>query len=292
MIPVILFAYRRPDLLSRTLASLRINAVPRIYAFSDGPRDESVAADVAAVRELLRAVDWTPVELKAADRNLGISPSQLRGITTVLAQHEMAVIIEEDLEFGPGTYAFMCEALRRYRDEPRAMGVTAWNHARVTPRGVTQPYFTGRMSALVWGTWRRAWDGMLDRTALQLRDECLARGIDPARFGSDLVESVVHEEERGMWDIRFNLHMLAKRGLFLFPATSMVRHTGYGPRATNSPDAAGWDDAPEPAPPLEGIVWPSVVEQPGSALLWQAAMSPPKRSLRGRLRARLRRWLS
>lgn len=288
MIPVILFAYRRPDLLGGTLASLRANAVPKIYAFSDGPRDASVEADVAAVRALLRAIDWTPVELQAAKRNLGISPSQLQGITSVLARHEMAVIIEEDLEFGPGTYAFVCEALRRYREEPRAMGVTAWNHARVTPRGVTQPYFTGRMSALVWGTWRRAWDGMLDRTALQLRDQCLADGIDPARFGADLVDSVVHEEERGMWDIRFNLHMLAHRGLFLFPAVSMVRHAGYGPRATNSPTAGGWEDTPGPAPALDAITWPSVTEQPESARLWKAAMAPPRRSWRARIRGLFR----
>lgn len=284
MIPVVLFAYRRPDLLSRTLASLRANHVPHIYAFSDGSRDAAVADDVQAVRALLRAIDWTQVELAAADRNLGIAASQLQGISSVLAQHEMAVIVEEDLEFGPGTYAFVCEALRRYRDEPRAMGVTAWNHARVTPRGTTQPYFTGRMSALVWGTWRRAWDGMLDRTAVQLRDECLAAGIDPARFGSDLVDSVVHEEERGMWDIRFNLHMLARHGLFLFPAVSMVRHIGYEPRATNSPNAAGWDDSPGPAPALESIVWPTVAEHPGSARLWRAAMAPRRRPWRALIR--------
>ncbi|MEA3248011.1 MAG: hypothetical protein U9Q74_17825 [Gemmatimonadota bacterium] len=283
-IPVVLFAYRRPDLLARCLASLRANDVSRIYAFSDGPRDASATSDVAAVRALLKSVDWAPLELVAADGNLGVSSSQFRGISAVLDRHEMAVVVEEDLEFGPGTYAFVCEGLRRYREEPRAMGVTAWNHARVTPPGVTQPYFTGRMSGLMWGTWWRAWDGILEKTARELRDDCLARGIDPGRFGADLVESVVHEEERGMWDIRFNLHMLARGGLFLFPARSMVRHTGYDPRATNSPHSAGWEDVMEPAPSLASVEWPAVVEQPGSARLWRAAVAPPRPSWRARLR--------
>ena len=117
VIPVILFAYRRPDLLRRCLASLRANDVPLIYAFSDGPRDDTVSADVVEVRSLLHAVDWTRVELTESPINLGVSPAVLQGITAVFARHEMAVIVEEDLEFGAGTYAFVCAALRYYRDE-------------------------------------------------------------------------------------------------------------------------------------------------------------------------------
>ena len=293
VIPVVVFAYRRADLLQRTLESLRANSVPLIYAFSDGPRSAAGAAEVdavRAVRSVLRGVDWTRIEVTEAPENLGISPSQFRGITSVLDRHEMAVIVEEDLEFSAGTYAFVCAGLRHYRNEPRAMGVTAWTHPRVTPAGVTQPYFTGRMSALMWGTWRRAWTGILDATAVQRRDECLAKGIDPSRFGSDLVDSIVHEEERGMWDLRFNLQMLARGGLFLFPATSMVRHTGYDPRATNSPTGAGWEEVVEPPPPLERIRWPEVVEQPGSAQLWRRAMDPPSRSLLSRVFRRLAAW--
>ncbi|MBI3568270.1 MAG: FkbM family methyltransferase [Gemmatimonadetes bacterium] len=293
MIPVVLFAYRRADLLRRTLASLRANDVPMIYAFSDGARDASVAADVAAVRAELRTVDWTRITIVESPVNLGVSESEQRGITRVLAEHEMAVIVEEDLESVPGTYAFLCTALTRYRDVPQVMGVTAWTHPSVTPPGVTQPYFTGRMSGLMWGTWRRAWDGMLDATALERRDECLARGIDPSRFGRDLMDSPIHEQQLGTWDIRFNLHMLARGGLFLFPATSMVQHIGYDERATNSPHAAGWEPVSAPAPAPESIVWPSDVrEQPGSAERWRLAIDGPPVPLVRRLARRTRLGLA
>jgi hypothetical protein len=290
IIPVALFAYRRADLLERTLASLRANGVSKIYAFSDGPREPSVALQVDEVRAVLRGVDWCAIEISESSTNRGIGVAMLSEVSKLFERHESLVIVEEDLEFVPGTYAFLCAALQHYRDDPRAMGVTAWTHARVTPRGVTQPFFTGRMATFVWATWRRAWAGMGDATALQRRDECLAEGIDPARFGDDLVESPKHEVEKAMWDVRFNLHMLARRGLFLYPAASMVRHTGYDSRAMNLPSEAGWEDVVVPAPVVRDIRWPTAIEYPGSDLLWRCALNAPKRTLLSRTRKRISLW--
>lgn len=56
-IPVILFAYSRPDHLRQTLDCLRDNNVPLIYVFSDGPRTPDKAPTVARVREMLRVID-------------------------------------------------------------------------------------------------------------------------------------------------------------------------------------------------------------------------------------------
>lgn len=290
VIPVVLFAYRRADLLRRALASLRANDVPLIYAFSDGPRDAEVAAEVAEVRAELRAVDWTRIEIAEASVNLGVATAELQGIEGVLEHHEMAVMVEEDLEFGPGTYDFICAGLRHYRNDSLAMGVTAWNHPRLTPAGVTQPYFTGRMSGLMWGTWKRAWSGMLEATALKRLQECRAKGIDPSRYGDDLLHAPADDEAKGMWDLRFNLHMLARDGLFLFPALSMVRHTGYDARATNSPDGTGWTDVVSMPPNLAEVRWPAVLEHPGSAAPWRTAMNAPRRTWLSRIKRRFDRW--
>ncbi len=275
-IPVVLFAYRRPDLLARTLASLRANRVPLIYAFSDGPRDISVEADVTEVRHLLRAVDWTDLVLVEQPTNIGVGESELSGISRVLSEHEAMISCEDDLEFGPGTYQYLCSALEHYQNDARVMGVTAWNHAKVTPPDVSsQPYFSGRMCGLLWGTWRRAWQGVRDQSAEELNALCAARGIDSSAYGDDLPKAAIHELEYGLWDLRFNLHMLAERGLMLYPARSMVAHTGYDARATNSPRAGDWVDSRQPAPRVENIRWPEVVEHPANAALWRRAVNPP-----------------
>jgi hypothetical protein len=289
LIPVVVFAYRRPDLLERTLASVRANGVPRIYAFSDGARDAAAGHDVAAVRALLHAIDWAPVEVHESPVNQGVATAEIEGISHVLERHEAAVMIEEDLEFVPGTYDYLCAALHRYRESPRVMGVTAWAAPSITPADVTQPYFGPRMSGLMWGTWRRAWTGMRETTAAALLRECEALGIRPGRVGRDMVESVPHEEERGLWDLRFNLHMIRHRGLFLWPAESMARHIGYDERATNSPSGKGWEELVVSAPSPSSIVWPSVEEHPGSAELWRRVQLPPSRTLWSRIRGRIAR---
>lgn len=293
VVPVALIAYRRPDLLARALASLRANAVPLVYAFSDGPRNAEAANDVARSRELLRAVDWGHVEIIAHERNVGVSANVLGSVSRVLEAHESVFVVEEDLEFVPGTYAWVSAALMRYRDDPRVMGVAAWNHPRVTPPDVTtDPYFAGRTTSLLWATWRRAWTGMMDTDCAALVARCRARGIDAAAYGDDNVTAAEHEHEYGMWDHRFNLHVLAARGLFLWPARSMGAHRGYDARATNSPHGEGWEDAPSPAPAPDAVRWPEVCEHPSAAALWRKAVNaPPPPSLAVRAMRKLRRAL-
>lgn len=293
VVPVALFAYRRPDLLERVLASLRENRVPLVYAWSDGARDAGLQSDVAAVRKLLRAVDWTEIHVVEQPVNVGVADAVLGGVSSVLDAHEEVIVCEEDLEFGSGTYAWLCAALAHYRNDPRVMGVTAWNHPRVTPSDVTtEPYFSGRSTSLLWGTWRRAWAGILDHTCADLCQACARAGINVAEYGDDLINSAIHEQQYGMWDHRFNLHMLAHRGVFLWPARSMAAHTGYDPRATNSPHGKGWEDAPVPAPPVEAVRWPDLRVHPGSAPLWRVTVNaPPPPSFFARVRRRIRRFL-
>lgn len=292
VVPVAYFTYRRPDLVARSLASLRANKVPLVYAFSDGPRDASLAAEVADVRRLLRQVEWTKMILVEHPANVGVLANVLDGMDQVLSQHDEVIVCEEDLEFVPGTYAYLCAALEHYRNDPRVMGVAAWNHSRVTPPDVTtDPYFSGRTTSLMWGTWRRAWRGMMDATCATLVDQCRARGIDPAEFGDDNVNAAIHEFTHGMWDHRFNLHVLANRGLFLWPARSMVTHLGYETRATNSPNGKGWEDTPSPAPNPDAVRWPEpTAAHPGSAPRWRQTVNiPPPPSFLARVRRRLKR---
>src|SRR5450759_3686831 len=120
-IPVILFAYARPDHLRQTLACLRENGVPLIYAFSDGPRTPDKAPAVAEVREMLRAIDWCEVVLCERDTNLGLGRSILTGVPAVLSEHEAAIIVEDDLVCVLGTYEYLCAALEHYRDDSQVM---------------------------------------------------------------------------------------------------------------------------------------------------------------------------
>ncbi len=270
-IPVILFAYARPDHLRRTLDCLRANKVPMIFAFSDGPRTPDKAPAVTEVRQILRSVDWCEVVLCERGPNLGLGRSILAGVTEVLTRHEAAIIFEDDLVCVPGTYDYVCAVLEHYRDDPRVMSVTGWTHSIVTPSNIAEhPYFDGRAECWVWGTWARAWKGM-ETDAKTLVEKCKAQGIDVYRYGADLVGYANSELQRNIWAVRFLYWHILNHGLCLRPPWSMVEHVGFDADATNASNESWLSNTPlKQCPPLPER-WPDSVENPECPGLWQQA---------------------
>jgi len=271
IVPVILFAYARPDHLRRMLDCLRANQVPQIYAFSDGPRTPDKTAAVAEVRRILRSINWCETVVCEREGNLGLGRSILTGVTDVLKRCEQAIIFEDDLICVPGTYAYLCAALERYRDEPRVMSVTGWTHPAVTPPDISdRPYFDGRAECWVWGTWHRAWRGM-NQDAQTLMRLCDRQGVDIYRYGADLPEMAEVELRRNIWAVRFLYWHLLNRGLCLRPPWSMVEHIGFDDEATNAVSAGLWVKTPlRRCPPLPKL-WPEPIEQSACPTLWQRA---------------------
>ncbi len=268
-IPVILFAYNRPDLLAQTLAALRATSVPLLYVFSDGPRTADQQPDVAAVRALLHNIDWCELVLFEHKQNLGLGVSIRSGIEEVLKNHDMFIVCEDDLVCVPHTYHYLCAALRHYNNDHRVMSVAGWTHPRVTPKNIgEQPYFDGRAECWLWGAWRRSWQGM-DQPAAMLMERCRRTGIDVYRYGADLPTMAEREQQQNIWAVRWLYLHILKRGLCLRPPYSMVEHIGFDARATNASNGGFWANPPlKPCPPLPAI-WPVPIEHPECAPLWQ-----------------------
>ena len=279
-IPVVLFAYNRPQHVRRTLSCLEKNHVPLIYAFSDGARSDADRPLVEAVRSVLRSVDWCEVKSVERSENLGLGRSILTGVTEIFQRHEAAVVFEDDLVCVPGTYDYLCSALRHYRNDPRVMSVTGWTHPRVTPAGDHErPYFDGRAESLAWGAWARSWTGMT-QDAWSLLQQCHRGGIDVFRYGADLPATAKQELQKNVWAVRFLYWHILRRGLCLRPPRSMVEHIGYGDDATNTKKEEWFTNPPlQPAPPPPDC-WPPAVEDPECPRLWQRIYGHP--SLVGR----------
>lgn len=271
-IPVVLFAYARPAHLRQTLECLRANRVPLIYAFVDAPATPEKAPLVEEVAAMVRGVGWCETVITERTRNLGLGRSILAGVSEVLEKHPAAIVFEDDLVCVPGTYAYLCAALKHYRDDPRAMSVTGWTHPRVLPAGVDeQPYWDGRAECLVWGTWARAWAGMQQQDAMTLMRKCAAQGKDIFRYGADLPEMAQAETTKNIWAVRFLYWHLLHDGLCLRPPHSLVEHIGWDAQATNSVSTGGWENPPLQACPPLPAQWPEPVEAAGCPRLWQRA---------------------
>jgi hypothetical protein len=271
-IPVILFAYARPAHVARALAALKRDRVPLLYVFADGAKGEADSAAVAQTRALLRTIDWCEVLMVERAENLGLGRNVLAGVTDIAARHEAFIVWEDDLVAAPGTYAWLCAALRHYSADETVFSVTGWTHPRVTPPDVGgAPYFDARAESWSWGAYARSWRGMNEETALQKLAAARARGVSPETCGADLPEMARDESVRNLWAVRWLYHHLQHGGLCLRPPVSLVDHGGFDASATNAIAADGWQHAalPEAAPRLG--TWPVALENTGCRDLWRRA---------------------
>ncbi len=291
-IPVVLFAYARPAHLARVLACLRENGVPRIEAFADGAKGAVDAAAVAETRALLRAVDWCEVRLTERAENFGLGRNVLAGVSEVAARHAAFVVWEDDLVCVPGTYAWVCAALRHFAANERVFSVSAWTHPRVTPPEVAAaavPYLDARADCWVWGAYARSWRGMAEANAWAKLAAAARRGVRAADYGADLPAQARVEETRNIWAVRWLYHHFEHGGLCVRPPWSMVEHIGFDAGATNAGAATDWANPPLRAAPPIPAAWPEAREHPACRDLWAAANPGGWRGLVRKIRARMAR---
>jgi hypothetical protein len=290
-IPVVLFAYARPEHLKRTLACLRENNVPLMYVFADGAKTSDVEPRVREVRQILHQVDWCEIHIVEREKNLGLGTSILTGVSEILEKHEMMIVFEDDLICVPGTYHYLCAALEHYKDDPRVMSVTGWTHPRVTPSTVTnQPYFDGRAESWSWGSWARAWKGM-EQDAISLVNSCIERDIDVYRYGADLMKMAKIEKERNIWAVRFSYLHIFNSGLCLRPPHSMVDHAGFDEYGTNASGQYKWALSDLGEVPSIPQTWPPALENPECPKLWQRECGT-RPTIKRNFPFNLMRWIS
>lgn len=284
-VPVALFVYRRCAPLHRTLDCLRASGAGRLYVFSDAAAGPEAQDDVAAVRALVAAIDWTDTIVVERPRNLGLSASIRDGLDSVFAAHESVMVIEDDVCVAPEFCRYAQAALDAYRDEPRVAGVTGLRYPFARDALERYPYdvfMSPRFSSWGWASWRDRWasfsfDGVALRNALAER----GAELQAARAGADmpwLIENaIVRESLGGSWDVACAANMLLRDQWFVTPAWNMVENSGIVEGTHGSRRAPGWrlewETERRPAD-LGSMRFPPAAEEPGVLRDYRAFFEP------------------
>jgi hypothetical protein len=164
--PIVLFAYARPEHTERTLTTLKDNdraAEHDLVVYLDGPRSPKVAAAVTDVSRLVSTVadaGWfKSVALHESAQNRGLARSIIAGVSEVLAHHDSAIVLEDDLLLAPDFLTYMDEALTYYAADERIWSVSGYSPDLPSLRQYDHDlYLSVRASSWGWGTWRRSWE--------------------------------------------------------------------------------------------------------------------------------------
>lgn len=238
--PVAVFAFRRPELLQRTLASLqncdRFSETP-LHVFSEAARadDPVEVAEVARVRTWVR--DWSSIHhatVHEAPAKNGLRQSIISGVSMILESHDRVIVLEDDLLLSPAFLIFMNEALETCKDRDDIVQVSGYfvPHKRRLPA-------VGLLSApgsWGWGTWRRAWQHYRDDAASLLKDVLLRDTNAFDIHGTYANLAALERNATGSldtWLVRWHASVFLRDGLTLYPARSLTRNIGFGREATN-----------------------------------------------------------
>lgn len=233
IIPIALFAYARPDHLIQTLNGLRGNKVPLIYAFCDGPKDESKFDQVRKVRDIVKGIDWTEVITIEREKNYGLGTSLRSGISEVLKNYEKVIVIEDDIVLRPGAYEYTCTALKHYENNPGVMSVSMWTYPTLIPRNCKFGYFSERFVCWGWGTYRKYWN-FYDKEPSELLNEALDKRKDLLKWGKDIKIQAINAKKYNVWYVGYALcHFIHEKYSF-FPCETLIINIGRDEQATHT----------------------------------------------------------
>ncbi|MFO1000108.1 MAG: hypothetical protein U0936_07215 [Planctomycetaceae bacterium] len=239
-VPIAIFAFRRLDLLKKTLTALqRSDGYPGgpVFVFSDAARSdvEGEGEQVADLRSWL--AKWCleqNAHLIQAKVNLGLRRSIVDGVTQLLQDYDRIIVIEDDIVVSRSFLKFMHQSLEAFHANERVFQISGY---MVPHRGqLTDSGFLSVPGCWGWATWRRAWDYYND-DAVVLRQR-LER-LDLHRFDIDGTygywESLKlnAEGKQNTWMVRWYASMFLESALVGYPGRSLTRNIGFAEPGTN-----------------------------------------------------------
>ncbi len=243
--PVVLFTYKRYEHTKKVLDALNKNELAEeseLYIFCDGPKKEGDRADVEKVHQVvnqfLENSAFKKVHLTIAEENSGLAKSVIRGVTKIMNQYGMAIVVEDDLITAKDFLQYMNAALAFYRDNKKIWSISGYSFFKPEELDYNHDIYMGyRGCSWGWATWKDRWD-LVD---WDVKDYKWFK-INPfarkklAISGNDL-PAMLDLQMHGhisSWAVRW-CHQQSKLGLYtVFPKWSRVRNIGLDGSGTHS----------------------------------------------------------
>lgn len=230
--PIALFTYARPEHTRRTVEALKLNigvSNHDLIVYSDAPRSAEKLHAVEAVRDYLKKITgFRTVTINYRSINYGLAKSIIEGVTEVLSRYERVIVLEDDMVTSPYFIKYMHDALDRYANDDRVIGV----HGYVYPIQETLPeaFFMRGADCWGWGTWRRGWaffnpDGHALLEELKQRNLIKEFNYNGTYDYYRMLELQI-EGINESWAIRWYASAFLREKLTLYPGRSLVYNIG------------------------------------------------------------------
>lgn len=239
---IAVFAYNRPEHLSRCLQDLQAMAEAQdshLRIFVDGPRSNdsrNIHENVVAVAE--GAQGFASVKVEVGKTNRGLATSVIAGVSRTLDEFGEVVVVEDDLRFSPHFLTYMRSGLDVYREASQVYSIHGYSYPVDTE--LPETFFLKGADCWGWATWSRAWQRFQPNAADLVR-QIETRGME-RQFdldGSYPFMKMLRDNALGRndsWAIRWHASAFLDGALTLYPGTSLVWNAGLDGSGTHSGD--------------------------------------------------------
>jgi Glycosyl transferase family 2 len=237
--PIVIFAYNRPELLSKTIEALKANYLAKesdLFIFSDGYKDEISKEMVESVREIIYGVEgFNSVTIYESKTNLGLARSVIDGVSMIIKEYEKIIVLEDDLITSPNFLNFVNKGLEFYQSNPKVFSISGYSFNLKSLDNYEKDYYLGyRASSLGWGTWLDRWN-KIDWEVKSFNITNLLQQYRFIRGGSDLPFMLMKQKfgKIDSWAVRWCFNQSINNLYTIIASKSKVLHVGVGGAATH-----------------------------------------------------------
>jgi hypothetical protein len=243
-VPVLVIAWRRPELTSKVLDAVAAWKPTRLFLACDGWNADSppeLVARVGATRSVMDRVPEWPCEVQRryADGNAGLRAGVVAALDWFFAACPEGIVLEDDCVPSPEFGAYCAELLERYRDDPRVMCVSGDGSSGIVPPGGASYSFVRYPLIWGWASWRSSWAHFardLARTSAlsETEWEALVPDAVERRVWKERLGALIAPTPFDTWDAIWALSMILRGGLCILPRANLTTNIGVGADATHT----------------------------------------------------------
>lgn len=241
LVPIIVFAFNRPEALKNTIHSLLQNEEAKdsdLHVFVDGARSNKTGEKekVQAVQDFVKEITgFKSIHYTFSENNKGLGNSIIQGVTQIINQYGKAIVLEDDLVFASNFLSYMNQGLERYEKEEKVFSICGYsNKVKVPKEYEYDAYFCTRSSSWGWGTWADRWNSV--NWDLEDWDKYTEMRKAFNKWGGSDCWKMLNDWKHGKnksWAIRFCFAQFLQNKVSLFPTISKVKNDGFDGEGTN-----------------------------------------------------------
>ena len=241
--PIVVIAFRRPDLLIQTLNAIEVVRPKKVFFVQDWYDDHTsnFAKECNDVSSILHSIKW-PCDITyiKSDHNMGLKYRVESGLNEVFIQVDRAIVLEDDVQIGTSGLNFMQTMLSEYVNDEFVWHVNAVNLVQAFKLQPNQYRFSQYAHSWGWATWANRWskyDGNLESwPEFSVSDGFRRRFTHRSemKYWKTIFDDVHSGRNTSSWAYPWLATMWQHNARAISPNVNYVLNNGFDARATHT----------------------------------------------------------